>query len=123
VKASNSCVRILIFSSFLLLSFIKFFPFSFCAFSLSVLLSFLFFIWFFIAFCFPLIFRSYFVLFSHGFISNLSLTCLGIKGLVVVVEILYSFSINEMVQFGFLSATICTYIVPFVIICSDSFPF
>jgi hypothetical protein len=62
VKISNSCARTLIFGSFLLLPFVKFFPHPFSLFLLSVLLSFLLFRFGFLSsFVFPLLFHSCFV--------------------------------------------------------------
>jgi hypothetical protein len=67
VEASNSCARTLIFGSFLLLSFVNFFPAPFSLFLLSVLLHFLLFIWFF--YC-PLFSPSFLLLFCTCFFAH-----------------------------------------------------
>jgi hypothetical protein len=86
VKATNSCVRILIFSSFLLL-FCQVFSSPFSLFWLSFLFSFLFFDLVFITFCFP---PSFLLLFYPCFFLMWFHLCptpiyLGIKDLIVVV--------------------------------------
>jgi hypothetical protein len=88
VEASNSCARILIFGSFLLLPFVKFFSVSlFRFFDLAFYCLFSFFIRFFIALYFPLLFRSCFIpiFFAHVISSLTYPNLLGNKGLVVVV--------------------------------------
>jgi hypothetical protein len=92
VEASNSCVRTLIFGSFLLLSFVKFFfPCPFFAFfdlAFYCLLSFFLF-GFFIAFVFPLFFTLVLYLFflAHVVSSLAYPNLLGNKRLVVVVVV------------------------------------
>jgi hypothetical protein len=88
VEARNSCARILIFGSFLLLSFVKFFfPAIFRFFDLSVLLSFLLFD---LVFLSPFVFLFFFALVLYPFFLLMwfhllpTPTCLGIKGLDVV---------------------------------------
>jgi hypothetical protein len=62
VEANNSCARTLIFGSFLLLPFVKFFSLPlFHFFDLVFYCLFSFFNLFFITLCFPLLFRSCFV--------------------------------------------------------------
>jgi hypothetical protein len=64
LEASNLCVRILIFGSFLLLSFVKFFSLPlFRFFDLTFYYLFSFYLIFFITLYFPLIFHSCFLLF------------------------------------------------------------
>jgi hypothetical protein len=91
VKASNSYARTLIFGSFLLLSFVKFFSlplFHFFDLAFYCLFSFLF--GFLSPFVFPLFFALVLYLFLAHVISSLAYpTCLGIKGLVVVVVVVY----------------------------------
>jgi hypothetical protein len=68
VEASNSCVRILIFSSFLLLSFVKFFSLPlFHLFDLAFYCLFSFFIWFFYR---PLFSPSFLLLFYTCFFAH-----------------------------------------------------
>jgi hypothetical protein len=89
VETSNSCVRSLIFSSFLLLPFIKFyFPYPFRFFDLAFYYLFSFFLFDFLSpFVFPLLFHSCFVpvFFAHVVSSLAYPTYLRIKGLVVIV--------------------------------------